>query len=159
MLKKRDPNAVMTVVMAQSEDTTYNHMFSNLTHQRKARPLLVDSETGRCVDFLPSGCYKERFKIAVKHFRDMQILDVMGNLVDSEVFICSQNVRKALVLYLHWTDQVLALFTENFDFHRIWDDYVYGMLQSDLETHSVYISVTDGFLRRMDSMHSYFQLW
>ncbi|PVU98520.1 hypothetical protein BB559_001490 [Furculomyces boomerangus] len=121
--KLQDKNQIMTLVLkealpkhrlqGQQQQTLY------FTDPQNKRILHVET-----MDRIPIA---KRVEVPKEIFKECSEIEVLSGLVDSCISICSLDV--------------LALFTENFDYQTIIGDFVKGILTSDLLSSSIYAHV------------------
>ncbi|KAI9597002.1 nucleotide-diphospho-sugar transferase [Syncephalis fuscata] len=123
--KLTDKNAIMTMVLKSASPLHSTRDFSY------ASVFALDAQSNECVYYEALDAFPRKNKVTLdceifkKHFE----LELRNDLIDCQIDIC--------------TLEVLALFTENFDYQDIRRDFVHGVLTSDLLDKTVYAHVLD----------------
>jgi translation initiation factor eIF-2B subunit epsilon len=100
------------------------------------------------VHYEPHQKYPPKRKIAlgVELFKKHSDLDVRNDLIDCHINICSIEVP--------------ALFTENFDYQDIRNDFIRGILGSDILGKQIYCHVlTDTYAVSITNQRLYHAVW
>lgn len=118
--KSKDKNAIMTMVLREAEPL-------HRTRPRGDPGLFVlDEDTGRCLRYETS---KESGAVSldVEVLEEHDSISFRNDMIDCQIDIC--------------TPDVPALFQENFDYDHIRDDFVKGILTSDLLGKTIYTHI------------------
>lgn len=132
--KKEDKNCIMSMVLRKA---------SALHRSRSNRTglFVVDNSTKRLVVYQRSILQRE---IDVDAAELLKLTEVAfrNDLIDCRIDICTMDVP--------------ALFTENFDYEHLRDDFVRGILTSDLLGKTIYAHIIDeGYAARVESFKTY----
>jgi translation initiation factor eIF-2B subunit epsilon len=92
---------------------------------------VLDSKTNELLQYEPFQRYPAKTKIGFgfHHFKAHQEISVRNDLIDCQIDICSV--------------EVLALFTENFDYQDIRQDFLHGILESDILGKTIYCHILE----------------
>ena len=138
--RKSDKNLIMTMVLKPSTPL----------HRSRERcetaVFCIDPVSQECIHYEPIESEMSQ-RIAVKLestlLESHRAIDIRYDLIDCQIDICSLNV--------------LALFTENFDYQDVRKDFVRGILQCDILGHKIgcYELASDEYAARVRSSHLY----
>ena len=131
--RKKDKNFIMTMITRQADP---DHRTRE--HAEGAVFMLSGDGFDECVGYYPvdyEECLKRDRKLAIDMEKPFQTalnthLKIRYDLLDTGIDICALNV--------------LALFTENFDYMDVRRDFCRGVLTSDLMGHKLRVEVIDG---------------
>ncbi|KAI8801232.1 nucleotide-diphospho-sugar transferase [Cladochytrium replicatum] len=122
--KTVDKNAIMTMVLKQA----------SVAHRTRAKGeealFVLDSKTNECLHFESMEPYpqKNRVNLDVEMvFKKRSEVSIRSDLIDCQIDICALDV--------------LALFTENFDYQDIRKHFVRGVLESDILGQTIYAHI------------------
>lgn len=132
--KKEDKNCIMSMVLREA--SARHRSRSNRTGL-----FVLDNQTQRLVLYQKSILQKE-IPIDASELLKLTEVAFRNDLIDCRVDICSMDVP--------------ALFTENFDYEHLRDDFVRGVLTSDLLGKTIYAHIiADGYTARVESFKTY----
>ncbi|KAJ2388330.1 translation initiation factor eIF-2B epsilon subunit, GEF, partial [Coemansia sp. RSA 2559] len=124
--KRRDKDHIMTVLL---QEATQAH---RLRDKSDESVYLIDPCTNKLlgINSLPSLPKPKSISIQTDVLMSCPEVEMRADLVDTNVYMCSL--------------QVLALFTENFDYQSMRRDFIHGILASDLLSSAIYTHVLSG---------------
>ena len=123
--RSQNKDTIMTSVMKKA--STYHR-----TRALSDKPLLaIDPMNSECLmyDVIPSHPTRRKVQIETSLFKKRRCLQIRNDLIDCQIDICSP--------------EVLALFTENFDYQDLRKDFVKGILTSDLYGKSIHVHIIE----------------
>lgn len=132
--KRQDKNCIMSMVLRQASAL-------HRTRSNRTGLFIVDNSTNKLVAYHKSVLQKE---VDIEASELLKFTDVSfrNDLIDCRVDICAMDVP--------------ALFTENFDYENLRDDFVRGVLTSDLLGKTIYTHIVDdGYAARVESFKTY----
>ncbi|GMM52905.1 translation initiation factor eIF2B catalytic subunit epsilon [Starmerella bacillaris] len=132
--KNEDKNCIMSMVLRKASAL-------HRTRSNRTGLFVVDDITKRLVVYQRSILQKD---IDVDSSELLKLTNVAfrNDLIDCRIDICSMDVP--------------ALFTENFDYEHLRDDFVRGVLTSDLLGKTIYAHIVDdGYAARVESFKTY----
>lgn len=138
--RKIDKNMIMTMVLKPSTPLHRSR------ERCESAVFCIDPVTQECIHYEPIESEMSQ-GIAVKLesalLESHRAIDIRYDLIDCQIDICSLNV--------------LALFTENFDYQDMRKDFVRGILQCDILGHKIgcYELAPDEYAARVRSSHLY----
>lgn len=112
--RQKDKNSIMTMVLKKASP-------SHRSRERcESAVFAIDTATQECLSYVPvdSEVHQTHVEMALEAVKDSREVAIRFDLLDCQIDICSL--------------QVLALFTENFDYQDIRRDFVRGVLTSDI---------------------------
>ncbi|KAJ2852683.1 translation initiation factor eIF-2B epsilon subunit, GEF [Coemansia brasiliensis] len=124
--KKRDPNHIMTMLL---QEATGSHRRHDLCDESV---YFIEPGTSRLLA-LNSHSSVSRVRSTVIQstvLAEHAEVEVRADLTDTNISICSPDV--------------LALFTENFDYHIMRRDFIHGILESDILSKTIYAHILEG---------------
>lgn len=134
-----DKNMIMTMVLKPSTP------FHRSRERCETAVFCIDPSTQECIHYEPieSESQKWATKLDASLLEGHRAIDIRYDLIDCQIDICSLNV--------------LALFTENFDYQDMRKDFVRGILQCDILGHRIgcYELAADEYAARVRSSHLY----
>ncbi|CAG8451819.1 3532_t:CDS:10 [Ambispora leptoticha] len=133
-----DKNAIMTMVVKEASPFHRTRAFS------ESSIFVLDGQTNECVHYEAVEIFprKRRMVMDLEVFQKHTDVQIRNDLIDCQIDICSVEVP--------------ALFTENFDYQDIRNDFVYGILTSDLLGKTIYChTVKDAYAARVRSLQTY----
>ncbi|KAJ1866333.1 translation initiation factor eIF-2B epsilon subunit, GEF [Coemansia sp. RSA 989] len=124
--KKRDPNHIMTMLL---QEATGSHRRHDLCDESV---YFIEPGTSRllALNSHPSVAHVRSTVIQSTVLTEHAEVEVRADLTDTNISICSPDV--------------LALFTENFDYHIMRRDFIHGILESDILSKTIYAHVLEG---------------
>ncbi|KAI9481984.1 nucleotide-diphospho-sugar transferase [Coemansia mojavensis] len=124
--KKRDPNHIMTMLL---QEATGSHRRHDLCDESV---YFIEPGTSRllALNSHPSVAHVRSTVIQSTVLTEHAEIEVRADLTDTNISICSPDV--------------LALFTENFDYHIMRRDFIHGILESDILSKTIYAHVLEG---------------
>ncbi|OMJ30015.1 putative translation initiation factor eIF-2B subunit epsilon [Smittium culicis] len=124
--KKRDKNQIMTLILKEADP---KHHLQSSTEQQTV--FFTSNHENRIlhVDSFPKFPAKKKIDVPKEIFKSSVEVNVLANLIDTSISICSLDV--------------LALFSENFDYQTIIGDFVKGICTSDLLNSTIYAEIID----------------
>ncbi|KAJ1734940.1 translation initiation factor eIF-2B epsilon subunit, GEF [Coemansia sp. Benny D160-2] len=124
--KRHDKDHIMTVLLQEASQTHRLHDKSDES------VYLIDPSSNKLLSISssPSLPRSKSISIQTSVLLSCPEVEMRADLVDTNVYVCSL--------------QVLALFTENFDYQSMKRDFIHGILASDLLTSSIYAHVLSG---------------
>lgn len=132
--KKEDKNCIMSMVLREA--SARHRSRSNRTGL-----FVLDNETQRLVLYQKSILQKE-IPIDASELLKLTEVAFRNDLIDCRIDICTMDVP--------------ALFTENFDYEHLRDDFVRGVLTSDLLGKTIYAHIIgEGYAARVESFKTY----
>jgi translation initiation factor eIF-2B subunit epsilon len=84
---------------------------------------------------------KQKVMIGAEVFKNRSQVSIRNDLIDCQIDICSV--------------EVLALFTENFDYQDIRRDFLTGILESDILGKTIYCHLIEGYAAAASTMQMY----
>ncbi|KAJ2163139.1 translation initiation factor eIF-2B epsilon subunit, GEF [Coemansia sp. RSA 552] len=126
LTRRRDPSSIMTMALQETAQT----------HRRLPQSdecvYFIDPEHSRLVALNAHSAMPRARATVIPRAALSRLgeVEVRADLADTGISVCSPDV--------------LALFTENFDYHALRRDFVHGILESDLLGKSVYTHVLAG---------------
>ena len=132
--KAQDKNCIMSMVLRQASAL-------HRTRSNRTGLFVVDQSTDRLVAYHKSVLQPD---VRVESAELLKLTEVAfrNDLIDCRVDICTMDVP--------------ALFTENFDYEYLRDDFVTGVLTSDLLGKTIYTHIIDdGYAARVESLKTY----
>lgn len=138
--RKVDKNMIMTMILKPSTPLHRSR------ERCESAVFCIDPLTQECIHYEPIESEMSH-GIAVKLesalLESHRAIDIRYDLIDCQIDICSLNV--------------LALFTENFDYQDMRKDFVRGILQCDILGHKIgcYELAPDEYAARVRSSHLY----
>ncbi|RIB09851.1 nucleotide-diphospho-sugar transferase [Gigaspora rosea] len=136
--KSVDSNAIMTMVVKEASP------FHRTRSLGESPIFVLDTKTNECVHCESVELYprKRRMTMDMEVFKKHADVQIRNDLIDCQIDICSVEVP--------------ALFTENFDYQDIRNDFVHGILTSDLLGKTIYCHlVKDVYAARVRNLHTY----
>ncbi|WBW73531.1 translation initiation factor eIF2B epsilon subunit [Schizosaccharomyces osmophilus] len=131
-----DKNAIMTMVVREASP---HHRTRAST---ESSVFVIDKKTSQCVHYQANERGKHYVSMDPEIFNEHEELEIRNDLIDCQIDICSNDVP--------------ALFTENFDYQDIRKDFVYGVLTSDLLGKSIHCHVAkENYAARVRSLQTY----
>lgn len=132
--KRQDKNCIMSMVLRQASAL-------HRTRSNRTGLFIVDNSTNRLVAYHRSILQKE-VDIDASELLKLTDVSLRNDLIDCRVDLCAMDVP--------------ALFTENFDYEYLRDDFVRGVLTSDLLGKTIYTHIVDdGYAARVESVKTY----
>jgi translation initiation factor eIF-2B subunit epsilon len=135
--KTKDKNAIMTIVLREASAL-------HRTRQRsKPGVFIFDQESNRCLRYEVTslGTNKE-VAVDAELLAEHETISIRNDLIDCQIDICTQDVP--------------ALFTENFDYDHMRSDFVRGILTSDILGKTIYAHILDSnYAGRVQSIQTY----
>jgi translation initiation factor eIF-2B subunit epsilon len=138
--RKSDKNMIMTMVLKPSTPLHRSR------ERCESAVFCIDPVSQECLHYEPIET--ERFsgtavRLEAALLESHRAIDIRYDLIDCQIDICSLNV--------------LALFTENFDYQDMRKDFVRGILQCDILGHKIgcYELASDEYAARVRSSHLY----
>ncbi|KAJ2084447.1 translation initiation factor eIF-2B epsilon subunit, GEF [Coemansia sp. RSA 988] len=124
--KKRDPNHIMTVLL---QETTPVHRRQDKCDESI---YFIEPSSSRLLALNSHALLPKAKSIVIQPhvITDHPEVELRADLTDTNVSICSPDV--------------LALFTENFDYHTMRRDFIHGILESDILGKTIYAHVLAG---------------
>ncbi|CAN6668782.1 translation initiation factor eIF2B subunit epsilon [Trichomonascus vanleenenianus] len=134
--KQTDRNAIMTMVLRESTGL-------HRTRPRNSPGLFVlDDKTGRCLRYEAPGSNVADIALDAEVLAEHESVSFRNDLIDCQIDIC--------------TNDVPALFQENFDYEFIRSQFVKGILTSDLLGKTIYAHIiSDKYAARVQSQQTY----
>ncbi|BFZ60833.1 translation initiation factor eIF-2B epsilon subunit, GEF [Saitoella coloradoensis] len=136
--READKDAIMTMVVREASPT----------HRTRARAessvFVLDSNTHECVHWEPVQQFPRKTNVAmnVEIFADHPEVELRNDLIDCQIDICSPDVP--------------LLFTENFDYQEMRQDFVHGILTSDLLGKKIHCHVAEkDYSARVRNLQTY----
>ncbi|KAL1924486.1 uncharacterized protein VTP21DRAFT_4140 [Calcarisporiella thermophila] len=126
--RAQDKNAIMTMVLKKG---SARHRTRALD---EAATFVIDSKTHECVYYESLKAYPQKKRVTME-LRELNIfenhpeIEFRNDLIDCQIDICSV--------------EVLALFTENFDYQKMREHFVHGIVTSDLLGKTIYCHIVD----------------
>ncbi|KAI0463890.1 hypothetical protein LJB42_002898 [Komagataella kurtzmanii] len=102
---------------------------------------MVDRATGKCLYYEQIGGAKKAVSIDPELLTGIDEFEIRNDLVDCHVDICAP--------------QVPLIFQENFDYQELRNDFVRGILASDILQKTVYAHITNQYAARVESWSTY----
>ncbi|CCE62374.1 hypothetical protein TPHA_0C02200 [Tetrapisispora phaffii CBS 4417] len=106
---------------------------------------ILDKSNSRCIYYenidKPHSKIKSALSIDPELLEDVKEFSLRNDLIDCRIDICSA--------------QVPPLFQDNFDYQTLREDFVKGVVSSDLLKKGVYAYITDEYGSRVDSWQAY----
>ncbi|RKP23509.1 nucleotide-diphospho-sugar transferase, partial [Syncephalis pseudoplumigaleata] len=123
--KTRDKNAIMTMVLKSASP------LHNTRDISSASVFALDAGSNACVHCETLDVFPRKNSVTLdcEVFKKHPELELRNDLIDCQIDIC--------------TPEVLALFTENFDYQDMRRDFVHGVLTSDLLDKTIYAHILD----------------
>ncbi|KAI9142814.1 nucleotide-diphospho-sugar transferase [Paraphysoderma sedebokerense] len=134
--RQTDKNSIMTMVLKEAGPFHRNRGEHTI--------FAIDSTSSECIFFeaVSDPRTKARTNIPLEIFEKHSQVQIRYDLIDTQIDICSIDV--------------LALFSENFDYQDIRKDFVKGILESDLLGKSMYCHViADEYAARVKNTQIY----
>ncbi|KAJ8325720.1 translation initiation factor eIF-2B epsilon subunit, GEF [Batrachochytrium dendrobatidis] len=134
----KDKNAIMTMVLKQASP---HHPTRAMGEEEL---FVIDPKSAECVHYETFGKFpvKRKIKLNPSLFKAHSELSVRNDLIDPQIDICSI--------------EVLALFTENFDYQDIRKDFLKGILESDLLGKTIFCHLSStGYAARVSTPQMY----
>ncbi|KAJ2798316.1 translation initiation factor eIF-2B epsilon subunit, GEF [Coemansia guatemalensis] len=124
--KKRDPNHIMTVLL---QETTPAHRRKDKCDESV---YFIEPSSSRLLALNSHALLPKAKNIVIQPhvITDHPEVELRADLTDTNISICSPDV--------------LALFTENFDYHTMRRDFIHGILESDILGKTIYAHVLAG---------------
>ncbi|KAJ1996410.1 translation initiation factor eIF-2B epsilon subunit, GEF [Coemansia spiralis] len=124
--KRNDKDHIMTVLL---QEASQSH---RLRDKSDESVYLIDPSSNKLlgINSFPSLPKPKSMTIQTEVIISYPEVELRADLVDTNIFVCSP--------------QVLALFTENFDYQTMRRDFIHGILASDLLSSSIYAHVLAG---------------
>ncbi|PIA19151.1 nucleotide-diphospho-sugar transferase, partial [Coemansia reversa NRRL 1564] len=124
--KKRDSNHIMTVLL---QETTAVHRRQDKCDESV---YFIEPSSSRLLALNSHALLPKAKSIAIQPhvITDYPEVEMRADLIDTSISICSPDV--------------LALFTENFDYHTMRRDFIHGILESDILGKTIYAHVLAG---------------
>ncbi|KAI9505012.1 nucleotide-diphospho-sugar transferase [Coemansia spiralis] len=118
--KRNDKDHIMTVLL---QEASQSH---RLRDKSDESVYLIDPSSNKLlgINSFPSLPKPKAMTIQTEVIISYPEVELRADLVDTNIFVCSP--------------QVLALFTENFDYQTMRRDFIHGILASDLLSSSIY---------------------
>lgn len=138
--KAKDKNAIMTMVLREA----------SVLHRTRARSgaglFITDVETNKCLRYESAPRINSKklhsFEIDSELLAEYDSISLRNDLIDCHIDICAPDVP--------------ALFTENFDYHDIREDFVKGILTSELLGKTIYTHIlNEQYSARVESYQTY----
>ncbi|PKY40129.1 nucleotide-diphospho-sugar transferase [Rhizophagus irregularis] len=136
--KNIDKNLIMTMVVKEASP------FHRTRSLGESSIFVLDGKTQECVHYESAELYphKRNMIMDMEVFEKHSNVQIRNDFVDCQIDICSI--------------EVLALFTENFDYQDIRKDFVYGILTSDLLGKTIYCHIVkDAYAARVRDLQTY----
>lgn len=137
--RQADKNMIMTMVLKPSTP------FHRSRERCETAVFCIDPSTQECIHYEPIESESQKWgaKLDAALLEGHRAIDIRYDLIDCQIDICSLNV--------------LALFTENFDYQDMRKDFVRGILQCDILGHRIgcYELAADEYAARVRSSHLY----
>lgn len=134
--REDDKNAIMTMVVREASP------FHRTRARTESSVFVIDKKTSQCVHYQANERGKHYVSMDPEIFNEHEELEVRNDLIDCQIDICSNDVP--------------ALFTENFDYQDIRKDFVYGVLTSDLLGKKIHCHVAkENYAARVRSLQTY----
>jgi translation initiation factor eIF-2B subunit epsilon len=137
--RQADKNMIMTMVLKPSTP------FHRSRERCETAVFCIDPSTQECIHYEPIESESQKWgaKLDAALLESHRAIDIRYDLIDCQIDICSLNV--------------LALFTENFDYQDMRKDFVRGILQCDILGHRIgcYELAADEYAARVRSSHLY----
>lgn len=132
--KKEDRNCIMSIVLRQASAT-------HRTRSAHTGLFVLDATTGRMVSYGKS-LHSKDIEVDAGELLKLPAVEFRNDLIDCRIDICTVDVP--------------ALFTENFDYESLRDDFVSGILTSDLLGKTIYCHILEeGYAARVESFKTY----
>ncbi len=137
--RQADKNMIMTMVLKPSTP------FHRSRERCETSVFCIDPSTQECIHYEPIESESQKWgaKLDAALLESHRAIDIRYDLIDCQIDICSLNV--------------LALFTENFDYQDMRKDFFRGILQCDILGHRIgcYELAADEYAARVRSSHLY----
>ena len=138
--RKTDKNMIMTMVLKPSTPLHRSR------ERCESAVFCIDPVSQECIHYEPVESEMSQgaaVKLESVLLESHRAIDIRYDLIDCQIDICSVNV--------------LALFTENFDYQDMRKDFVRGILQCDILGHKIscYELASDEYAARVRSSHLY----
>ncbi|EEB07383.1 translation initiation factor eIF2B epsilon subunit [Schizosaccharomyces japonicus yFS275] len=131
-----DKNSIMTMVVREASP------YHRTRAQSESSVFVIDKKTQQCVHYEANEQGKKAISLDPQILSEHEELEIRNDLIDCQIDICSNDVP--------------ALFTENFDYQDIRKDFVYGVLTSDLLGKKIHCYVAkDHYAARVRSLQTY----
>ncbi|XP_047337894.1 translation initiation factor eIF-2B subunit epsilon [Impatiens glandulifera] len=138
--KKKDSNAVMTMVIKRSKP-------SPITHQSR----LGTDELFMAID--PDSKQLLYYEDKANHLKGILTLDKM--LLSDNVSISFHNDKQDCYIDI-CSPEVLSLFTDNFDYQHLRRHFLKGLLMDDIMGYKIYVhEIHSSYAARIDNFRSY----
>lgn len=136
--KTKDKNSIMTMVLREA----------SAFHRTRARSgaglFVIDEPTGQCLryEMAPNADRLGSFDIDYEVLSEHNTISLRNDLIDCHIDICGPDIP--------------ALFTENFDYNDIRNDFVKGIVTSELLGKTIYTHIIDKeYSARVESYQTY----
>lgn len=132
--RKEDHNCIMSIVLRKASAT-------HRTRSAHTGLFVIDAATGRMVSY-GKTLHSKGSEVEASELLKLPEVEFRNDLIDCRIDICTVDVP--------------ALFTENFDYESLRDDFVNGILTSDLLGKTIYGHILDeGYAARVESFKTY----
>ncbi|KAI8916264.1 nucleotide-diphospho-sugar transferase [Gorgonomyces haynaldii] len=135
--KEKDKNSIMTMVLKQASQ----HHRSRFGGEAL---FWLDQDSKECLSYEHMGTRYNKRKTSIPSslFKQHPTIRAHNDLLDCQVDICSLEVP--------------ALFTENFDYQDMRQDFLKGIIESELLTKTIYAHIlTNGYASNCSSQYMY----
>lgn len=138
--KAMDNNHILTMVLAPASP------FQKTRSPVSPATFTLDKKTARCIYYQgipPADGKKSCVNIDPEFLEDVDEMLIRNDLIDCHIDICTPHIPQ--------------IFQENFDYQYLRDDFVKGVLTSDLLKKTIYAYITDGieYAARVESWATY----
>lgn len=134
--RAKDKGAILTAVMRKVEPG------------HRVRPVgddcvvFLDDQTKQILSYDPLDRGKAHALISLEELSQHAVVQVRHDLMDTRIYICAPDV--------------LALFTENFDYQQVGRDFIRGVIQSDILSNTLHAHITtDAYAAFVQSFRVY----
>ena len=154
--RAKDKNVIMTMVVKEASPS---HKIKSI---QKPYSMILDKETLEVLKYDVDNTEKN-IDLNIEILKAHPVVQYRADLLDCEIDICSSDVRfffPSLTylkdLFVFTVPQVLALFTENFDYQDMRKHFVKGTLESDVLGKKIlsYV-IADQYAARVGSLPAY----
>ncbi|CAO3567435.1 unnamed protein product [Mortierella alpina] len=139
--RQADKSAIMTMVLKKASPLHRSRSVGD------GSLFVLDQDSKECLHYQPVKAFKttrqdRRMTMNMEVFDEHPEVQIRNDLIDCQIDICSVEVP--------------ALFTENFDYQDIREDFVHGILTSDLLGKTIHFhEVSDVYAARVRSTQMY----